>query len=138
MILSSTTPAVTSRAASFGHAVSQKVADHPMLFTADALDIGTGLSNSFSMASGTGGQVLQGAGYVMGAYHGVSAVVNLFAAMDHYSCGRSDDGKYYITNMVGHALTATGNVCAAAGVGPVSLGFLGLGLAVGNLNTLNN
>lgn len=139
MILSSARPALsTNIAASFGQSVSKAVADHPILFTADAIDISTSVSNALSLASGAGANVLQGAGCVMGAYHGGKALVNFFTAIDAFDRGYSDLGKYKITNSVADALTATGNFCAAAGVGPVSLGFVGLGLLVENLNTLNH
>ena len=139
MILSSARPALsTNIAANFGQSISNAVAEHPILFTADAVDIGTSLNNALSLTSGAGANVLQGAGYVMGAYHGGKAVVNLVKSIDMFDRGYSDLGKYHITNSVADALTATGNFCAAAGVGPVSLGFVGLGLLVENLNTLNH
>jgi hypothetical protein len=137
MILSSAMP-VTNRAANFGHNISNAVAEHPILFTADAVDLGTSISNSLSLASGAGGNLLQGAGYAMGAYHAVNAVVSLCKGVDAFDGGCSGAGKYQMTNCVGHLLTATGNFCAAAGVGPVSLGFVGLGLLVENLNTVSN
>lgn len=132
----STSPNNNSSKTDWGAKVVSAIAEHPILFTADAVDLGAGLANATSAVSGTGGEVLKGTSFVMGAYHGVKAFVHLVNGIGMAESGYTKDAKQDFTKLAGEALIATGHFTAAAGVGPVSLGFLGLGLVVTNAATL--
>jgi len=134
VIQSSPTP--NNNKTDWGAKVVSTIAEHPILFTADAVDIGAGLANATSAVSGAGGDVLKGTSFVMGAYHGVKAFVHLVNGVTNADMGYTKAAKTEFSKLAGEALITTGHICAAAGVGPVSLGFLGLGLVVTNAATL--
>lgn len=136
MVIQSAPNSSPSNKSDWGSKLVSTVAEHPILFTADAVDLGAGLANAMSAASGTGGDVLKGTGFVMGGYHGVKAFVHFVNGVTNADMGYSREAKSEFTKLAGETLIATGHFCAAAGVGPVSLGFLGLGLVVTNAATL--
>ena len=117
--------------------LSQKIAENPILFTADALDLGAGISTALGV-SGAGAGAPHGTSFLMGAYHGAKAVVHLVKGATESDNGVTPEGKHQFTMMVGEALSATGQICALSGVGPVSLGFLGLGMLITNTAQLNH
>lgn len=112
------------------------VAEHPILFTADTVDLAAGVCNASSAVSGLGGDVLKGTGVVMAGYHGVKSFVHLVNGLTYADSGYTSEAKNQFTKLAGEVLLTTGHICAAAGVGPVSLGFMGLGLVVTNAATL--
>ncbi len=130
-----TNPSSSSRN-DWGTKLVATVAEHPILFTTDAVDLGASLCNASSAFSGQGGDVLKGTGFVMGAYHGVKSFVHLVNGLTNADLGYSSEAKTEFTKLAGEVLLTTGHLCAAAGVGPVSLGFMGLGLVVTNAATL--
>lgn len=117
--------------------VSQKIAQNPILFTADALDLGSGISTALG-ASGAGSGMLHGTSLFMGVYHGAKSFYHLINGANESDNGVTPEGKHQFTMMVGEALSATGQICAVSGVGPVSLGFLGLGLLITNTAQLSH
>lgn len=123
-----------SSGADWGSKVAQTIGDNPILFTADAVDLGSGIANSLGGLQGAGGDVLKGTSVVMGGYHAIKALYHLVNAADTYS---APNQKHHVTMMTGEILSAAGQFCAAAGVGPVSLGFLGLGMVVTNAQQLS-
>ena len=131
-----TSPNNSSNKTDWGAKVVSTIAEHPILFTADAVDLGAGLANATSAVSGTGGDVLKGTSFAMGAYHGVKAFVHLVNGIGMADAGYTKEAKKDFTKLAGEVLLTTGHLTAAAGVGPVSLGFLGLGLVVTNAATL--
>lgn len=114
--------------------VAQTIGDNPILFTADALDLGSGLANSLGGLQGAGGDVLKGTSVVMGGYHAIKAFYHLTNVVAPYS---APSQKHHVTMMTGEILSSAGQFCAAAGVGPVSLGFLGLGMVLTNAAQLS-
>ena len=118
----------------WGSKAAQTIGENPILFTADAVDLGSGIANSLGGLQGTGGDVLKGTSFVMGGYHGVKAFYHLINGADTYS---REEQKHHFTMMTGEILSAAGQFCAGAGVGPVSLGFLGLGMVVTNAAQLS-
>ena len=117
--------------------LGQAIAKNPILFTADAVDLGAGVTNDLGGLSGAGGDVLRGTSFVMGGYHSVKAFVHLVNGLTDADTGYTSEAKRNFTMLAGEGLTAAGQFCAAAGVGPVALGFLGLGMIVTNASTLS-
>ncbi len=117
--------------------LGQAIAENPILFTADTVDLGSGVTNALGGLSGAGGDVLRGTSVIMGGYHSMKALVHLVNGLAYAECGNTDEAKRNFTKLAGEGLTAAGQFCAAAGVGPVALGFLGLGMVVTNASTLS-
>lgn len=125
------------KAANMGSKIAETIAQHPIMFTADAVNLGSGVANAMGNIQGPGGDVLKGTSFVMGGYHTVKAFTHLVRGVEAYDRYRPEAGKHHMTMLAGEILTATGQFCAGAGVGPVSLGFLGLGMVVTNAAELS-
>lgn len=120
-----------------GATLHRKIADNPVLFIADAVDVGAGVSTALGV-TGSGAGVLHGTSVAMSFYHGAKAVYHLINGANESDNGVTPEGKYQFTMGLGEALSATGQICAASGVGAVSLGFLGLGMLITNCAQLNH
>ncbi|MBI3927591.1 MAG: hypothetical protein HY319_18775 [Armatimonadetes bacterium] len=112
----------------FGDDVKKAVQEHPLRLLADTVDIGAAAPLSLGLVGSSAAQLLQGTSIVMGAGHGISAFWNLISGLSNMEYGYSPRAE--LTRAAGETLSAVGMFTAAAGVGPVSLAFLGLGLAV--------
>lgn len=114
--------------------VTSAIAENPMRTLLDVADVGLGSSLAFGVNFGEGGgSFVKGAGYVTGAAHAVTGFVNLVRAASAADAGYDSDAKTLAVRGVGDALAATGMFAAAAGVGPVSLAFLGVGAITATL-----
>lgn len=111
------------------------VADNISLLAVDAVDLGCGIGNVMNLSTTQGAKFLNGASYVLGAYHAIQGIKH-FALSGDGVIGPNYDAKYHSARATGELLTATGHFCAAAGVGAASLAFLGLGVAVTTLTEL--
>lgn len=114
------------------------IADHPLLFATDAVDLGAGITTALGGLEGKGGDVLHGTTFLMGATHAVKGFYHLIHGLNDWDSYNEQEGKHHFTMAAGEGLTAAGQFCSAAGVGPVSLGFLGLGMLITNASTLSN
>lgn len=117
--------------------LAASIGEHPVLAITDAVDLGAGIPTALNAVGGRGGAVLDTASGIMGAYHGFKAVYHLVNALNESDNGPTRAGKHEMTMALGEGLSAAGQICIASGVGPVSLGFLGLGLLVTNFATLS-
>jgi len=120
-----------------GATLHRKIAENPALLTADALDLGAGVSTALGV-TGSGAGLLQGTTVALSAYHGAKAVYHLVSGANESDNGVTPEGKHHFTMALGEALSATGQICIASGVGPVALGFLGLGMLITNSAQLNH
>ena len=120
-----------------GATLHHKIAENPALFTADVLDLGAGVSTALGVTGAGAGQ-LQGTPVAVSAYHGAKAVYHLISGANESDNGITSEGKHHFTMALGEALSATGQICIASGVGPVALGFLGLGMLITNSAQLNH
>ena len=133
-------PASSSSTLSISNAagkLSDTVAEHPILFATDALDLGAGVTTALGGLDGAGGSVLEGTAFILGGYHAVKSFVHLISGANEAADGMTPTAKQHFTMAVGEGLSAAGQFCAVAGVGPVSLGFLGLGLLMTNASSLS-
>lgn len=117
--------------------VSSSIAQHPGLAVTDVLDLGAGISTTFDAVGGKGGDILKATSIGMGVYHGAKTLYHLVEAMNESEDGNTKATNSQLTKALGDGLTAAGQFCAVGGVGPVSLGFLGLGLLVSNLSAFS-
>ena len=121
----------------YSSAVAEKVSEHPALLLADAVDISVGLSNGLGLLSGSPGLAMAGTGALMGVYHGCRAVGDLFTGITEGGMDGVRSTQNLLTSAAGNALCAAGHLGAAVGMGPASLGLLGIGLVIENACTLN-
>ena len=104
--------------------------------TTDALDIGIGAARAFGSCSGSAGSLVLGGSIVVGGYHAVKAFTHMCSGLYAGENGRTVDRNNNFVKMTDDALSAVGRFTAAAGGGPISLAFVGLGGVVTTARTL--
>lgn len=115
--------------------VAEFAQEKPFRTIMDVADIGitTPLALGASFGPEAGNQFFKGAGFVLGAAHGVSALFNFVNAIGSADSGYKSDAKQYALVGIGDALAATGAIAAAAGVGPVAIPFALGGAVISSL-----
>lgn len=115
-----------------GNAITEFIKDNPYRTLADVFDVGIGVPAALGASLGAGDAVPVLA--VGGALiHGFSAFGHLAVASENSSWGREALAKSQSVTAAGDALSALGLGLAAAGVGPLSLGFIAAGVVTSTL-----
>lgn len=126
----------SSVASGLGAKTFKAIADCPILATTDVLDAGIGAAQAFGSFSGNAGNLMLGGSVVMGGYHAVKAFSHMCMGIGAADRGATVERNNNFVKMTGDALSAVGMFTAAAGCGPISLAFVGLGGVVTNARTL--